>query len=308
MIRHQPIITKKQSMAYAGRSGERVGATPLNPILFFYKIYKKYFIARIALATIICTWAPTTSCFSWSSLVSWLPFSSYQEVETQEFPCDTQPMITLTNQRGEIKITTWNQPKIVVQSTKQASSQALLAEIKETVEYKPEEKNLSLASSFPSEGTTSLDYNLVVPKESNLTVVAGQGSIKIKEPAGVIRATTEQGDVKITDPIGNTSVITDEGSVIVHLKEFPETASLFITIGTGTVNLKTLACLQAKLVAKAPEGSIKSDLPITLEPRTMLLSKESWKEAARDVQGSINGGTAPITIAVQKGDIHLEEE
>ncbi len=263
---------------------------------------------HIALATIICTWAPTTSCFSWSSLVSWLPFSSYQEVETQEFPCDTQPMITLTNQRGEIKITTWNQPKIVVQSTKHASSETLLSEIKQTVEYKPEEKSLSLASSFPSEGTTSLDYNLVVPKESNLTVVAGQGSIKIKEPAGVIRATTEQGDVKITDPIGNTSVITDEGSVVIHLKEFPETASLFITIGRGTVTLKTLACLQAKLVAKTPEGSIKSDLPITLEPRTMVLNKESWKEAMRDVQGSINGGTAPITIAVQKGDIHLEEE
>lgn len=252
--------------------------------------------------------APKTNCFSWSSLISWLPFTSYQEVETQEFPCDAQPLITLTNQRGEIKVTTWSQPKIVVQSTKQASSESLLAEITQAIENKPEEHSLSIATMFPSEGTTSLDYSLVVPRESNLTIVAGQGSIKIKEPAGVIRATTEQGDVKITDPVGNTSVITDEGSVTIHLKEFPETASLFITIGTGTVTIKTLASLQAKLIAKTPEGSVTSDLPVTLEPRTMLLTKENWKEFARDVQGTLNSGTAPITIAVQKGDVHLVEE
>lgn len=251
---------------------------------------------------------PQIQAFSWSSLISWLPFSSYQEVETQEFLCDPQALITLTNQRGEIKVTTWGQPKVVVQSTKQASSESLLPEITQVIENKPEEHTLSVATNFPAEGTTSVDYSLVVPRESNLTIVAGQGSIKIKEPAGVIRATTEQGDVKITDPVGNTSIITDEGSVTIHLKEFPETASLFITVGSGNVTLKTLATLQAKLIVKTPEGSVLSELPITLDPRTMLLNKETWKEAARDVQGSINSGTAPITIAVQKGDVRLVEE
>lgn len=265
-------------------------------------------LMRAALTLSLYAWVQNTNCFSWSSLISWLPFSTYQAVETQEFPCGAQPHITITNQRGEIKVTTWGQPKIVVQSTKQASSESLLPEITQSIEYKPDEQSLALATAFPSEGTTSLDYNLVVPRESNLTIVAGQGSIKIKEPAGVIKATTEQGDVKITDPVGNTSVITDEGSVTIHLKEFPETASLFITIGTGTVTLKTLAGLQAKLVAKTPSGSITSEMPVTLDARSMLLNKENWKEAARDVQATLNGGTAPITIAVQKGDVHLVEE
>jgi len=254
---------------------------------------------------IVTTTIKTSECINFQDLASWLPFQKSEEFFSQEYPLPLDGKIELTNLYGDVKISTWHQPKVMLQATKKASEKTL-AQTK--IAIQPTTNTLTIKTEQPENGNAWVCYTLIVPHTASIYVNnTEQGNIKIRQSEGNIFANTKYGDIKLINNIGTIHAQTDYGSIMAKLIEFTKHSSLLLKAHTGSVTIYAPRSLNAQLDAKTTNGMITSELMVTLESRTTMLSPDFWKHISKEVQGVIGSGEAPITINVTKGDIAIKE-
>lgn len=228
---------------------------------------------------------------------------------TTEHGIAPETIIDITNQTGNITITSWNKPRVMVHALKHASTEAMLTKTtiitKSTTE---DDKAVLKITTQQPDPKSSIDFDLVVPKDSPIRIVTEQtGNIKIKDNAANIVVSTQQGTIKLIQTPGPIHAQTDHGDITVKLKKFLDSSSLFLKTNSGNITLKAPADLNALLNAKTGNGSIKADIPITLEPVTVTLTKEARKQFFKQVNGTFGSGLTPVTIEVGSGNIAIEK-
>ena len=101
------------------------------------------------------------------------------------------------------------------------------------------------------------------------------------------------------------AVVSQKGSIEIEHESLPETESIFVQNMQGDVTISLPKNVNATLKATTLKGELTSNIPVTLEPRTTVLNKESWKNMQREVTGTLGAGGAPINIDVTKGNITI---
>ena len=172
--------------------------------------------------------------------------------------------------------------------------------------------DIKLPSGHFSWGNRSLRVEVRVPQKLMADIHTGDGSIKLRELMGSIRADTGDGSIEATDLDGNLDAHTGDGTVHVSgrfdnvklhtqdgsvelnvLKGSHVNADWRIQTGDGSVHLRLPKQLSANLELTTGDGHIQLDLPLTI----------SGMQSQHSVQGKLNGGGPLVTVRTGDGSI-----
>jgi hypothetical protein len=180
----------------------------------------------------------------------------------------------------------------------------------------------------------SVRVEVHMPREADLSVRAGDGSIEVDALTGALDLAAGDGSITVQDAKGNLRFHTGDGHIEArgldgqvdassgdgHINVEGRFDSLrlkagdgsvtaraaagskvngawTINTGDGSVDLEIPGDLQANIEASTQDGHISLGLPITVEG-TFSSSR---------IQGKLNGGGPPVTIRTGDGSIHLNK-
>lgn len=167
---------------------------------------------------------------------------------------------------------------------------------------------ISTAGTIKAENTpdnnSSVSFQLVVPRSSNLKLTAHNGGITIANVEGNLDFETHNGGVSLKNLSGDVKGRTNNGGVNVVLGGSSWRGSgLDVETKNGGVNLTMARNYAAQIETGTVNGGFKSDIP-ELNVTTEDL-KGGWGRRPRTVTQSINGGGAPIRVVTTNGGIKI---
>jgi DUF4097 and DUF4098 domain-containing protein YvlB len=216
--------------------------------------------------------------------------------------------ITVHNTEGSITVKSWPQNKILIEATKKGSSEE---QKNTTISAKASGSQASIITRVaPEQKSSKVDYTLMVPEDSMITITQTNGPIKLRGLAGAITASlVEKGPIDITECSASVNATTNNGDISVQQKKFDEQGSIFLKSERGNISLLIPRETKAYLNAKTEAGTIVSAQPVTIARKTTQLNAHYWEQTKKEVEGTLGGleADAPITLATTKGTISLKE-
>jgi hypothetical protein len=140
----------------------------------------------------------------------------------------------------------------------------------------------------------TLRYHLGIPDGLNVTLEAGNGSIRLKDINGYVVASMTNGAITAEGLSGGLKATADNGGIRVAMASL--THNLEVSTTNGGIRLEVPEDIQATLNARCVNGAISVDerLPI-----------EATERSRRQVTGTINGGGPKIIASTVNGRIRI---
>jgi hypothetical protein len=134
--------------------------------------------------------------------------------------------------------------------------------------------------------------------KGSVRIHTGDGSIEASEMDGKCDATSGDGRIRLSGRFDVLSARSGDGSVGVEaLRGSKLDSGWSITSGDGSIDVALAPDLPANIEASSGDGHITTDIPITMEG---VISKSR-------VHGKMNGGGSTLTIHTGDGSIHLKQ-
>jgi DUF4097 and DUF4098 domain-containing protein YvlB len=134
--------------------------------------------------------------------------------------------------------------------------------------------------------------------KGSVRIHTGDGSIEVSDLDGKCDASSGDGRIRLSGRFDVLSAKSGDGSVGVEaLRGSKLESSWSITSGDGGIDVALPADLPANIEASSGDGRITTDIPITMEG---VISKSR-------VHGKMNGGGSTLTIHTGDGSIHLKQ-
>jgi len=208
---------------------------------------------------------------------------------------------------------------IVATITARAASEQEAMELAEEVEIslEPSGNTLTVKIKKPTllmNKSVGVSLDVTVPNQTNLELGTYNGAVAIADIAGRVRATSHNGKVTTERVSGGTELETHNGSITCrqtsgdtklrthngNVKAFyAEAASpvsdISIVTSNGSIELIAPPDLSARIEASTHNGSINTDLPITV----------SGKVTKRKLTGTIGSGEGRLHLETHNGPIRL---
>jgi DUF4097 and DUF4098 domain-containing protein YvlB len=174
--------------------------------------------------------------------------------------------------------------------------------------HMPKDADLEVSSGDGSVEADSINGNLDVRTgDGHITVQGARGTIRLHTGDGSIEGraldghadiTTGDGHVNIEGRFDGLNINTGDGSVTARANRGSQVSSPWsIHTGDGSVDLDLPGDLQANLDASTHDGHISLGIPVTVEG-TFSSSR---------VNGKMNGGGQAIVVRTGDGSIHLNK-
>ena len=238
---------------------------------------------------------------------TWWWDNTKEEITTHEQTLTPGSTISISNKKGDIKITTWNKNKIVIEATKKGTDE----EIKLTKVETLYTKHGASIKTIPlkTDRQCTVDYALIIPNTAILTMIETEkGAISIKNVSTATRAHAEYGSVNLDSVTNSVQVSTKHGGITIHTNEdLKATDKIVALTECGSITLEIPSDTNATLYAKTNKGSVTSEQPITLEPRTLKICQASLAELKRDIRGTLGHGGATIKLQTSRGNVRVVE-
>jgi len=258
---------------------------------------------------------------NWNQLQGDMPFdndfaglfgNTYSFTQTIEQPFTPGNSLRIVDDRGEVTINTWDEPKIKVVATKRVigtdenDGKDVNEKTKATINVS--DTTVTLDANTRSAGNKPVESNLQIwiPKKAAVDVVSGRGDITVSSRDGDIHATTSRGDVTAQQINGNVTVTLRRGSI--RAIDIKGDVAINGRIDDSTVNDVTGAVSLSgdffgqMSLARISKGvnfhSSRTDMEMA--GLTGDLSLESGDLRARAVAG-------PLRIITRSKDIHIED-
>jgi DUF4097 and DUF4098 domain-containing protein YvlB len=264
--------------------------------------------------------------------------------ETTRFTVAGAPRVTLDTFDGSIEVHSWDKREVEVEIEKRAQDDAALQRI--TVEATQDGDAVTVRVRGPerpgSEGVTvgisqspTARLRVALPKDSQLELVTGDGSIRIEDvdgaitarsgdgsiqgmrlagalrlrtgdgtirlqrASGTVEAETEDGSVTIDGQVKTVNASSGDGSVRVTVEEGAVLAGAWaISTRDGSITLRLPRQVDAAIEASTGDGSIQSSHPqITIE---------GDGGRRRDVRVTVGSGATTMTLKTGDGSIRIE--
>lgn len=134
--------------------------------------------------------------------------------------------------------------------------------------------------------------------KGSIRLHTGDGSIEAAELDGKCEASSGDGRIRLSGRFDVLSAKSGDGSVAVEVLHGSKMDSSWsIASGDGGIEVALPADLPATVEASSGDGHISSDIPITVEG---VISKSR-------IHGTMNGGGPTLTIHTGDGSIHLKQ-
>jgi DUF4097 and DUF4098 domain-containing protein YvlB len=184
---------------------------------------------------------------------------------------------SLQNTNGTVTITAWDEPRVLIEATKAASSERALKELEVVVEG--EGNRVTVKTVYPRPrwlgGAGKVDYRVSLPRSARVTVKNVNGKVEVDGVDGRLQASTVNGSLEVGHGGGEIEASTTNGSVRLTL---PRDA-------------------RADLSAHTVNGSIHCEFDLT----------ERNRSSRRRLKGRIGGGGARFELRTVNGSVNVEE-
>lgn len=165
------------------------------------------------------------------------------------------------------------------------------------------ETGSTIKAESSSDENWGVSFEILVPRNTNLSLTAHNGGISIKSVDGNLEFATTNGGVNLSDLSGTVKGRTTNGGVSVSLTGNSWKGSGMEVVTTnGGVNLTVPDGYAAQFETGTTNGGFKSDVAaLTVQTED---DKGGWQRSKR-VVASMNGGGAPIKVVTTNGGIRI---
>jgi DUF4097 and DUF4098 domain-containing protein YvlB len=147
---------------------------------------------------------------------------------------------------------------------------------------------------FGNGDNTSVEYDVTVPRSTDLKVENTNGSISVSDINGRSDLSTTNGRIEAMRCSGTMNAGTTNGSIRAELLQVSSSKSMEFETTNGSIALTLPPTFGADLDAGTTNGSIRTDLPVT----TRSFSR-------RELRGTLNGGGTRLSLHTTNGSIEI---
>jgi DUF4097 and DUF4098 domain-containing protein YvlB len=278
---------------------------------------------------------------------------SVREVKT--FTVTGRPELALDTFDGAIELHSWDRNEIEVEIEKRAMDQSLIDQIKVdaaqqgdtiTVKVTGPERTRHRGMTIGVNISPTARLRVAVPRNTNLNVLSGDGSIKIEAVegrivlhtgdgsvtgtrlGGDIQVRSGDGTIRITDSTGKLDLETTDGSIGVEAKPAvlrartgdgsiratiqPETAmtdNWELTTSDGSVTVTLPGAFNTELDAETSDGVVRATHPLLSSDDSDGHdgeNREERREHRRSLRAKMGDGGKTLRIRTGDGTIRIE--
>ena len=151
------------------------------------------------------------------------------------------------------------------------------------------------------ESNWSVSYEILVPRSTNLKLVAHNGGIGISSVEGTMEFETQNGGVSLSDVAGDVKGKTQNGGVNVSLSGNSwRGGGLDVETRNGGVNLSIPENYAARVETGTVNGGFKSEINGLSAP-----NDEENRSRAKRVSADLNGGGATVRVVTTNGGVKI---
>jgi hypothetical protein len=226
-----------------------------------------------------------------------------------------KPDLWVSTGDGSVRIDAWDEPRI---EARMETVGWVINKDFQLIESQSGNQ-VKIEAKFPQNwgmnvGRRSLTVTIKVPRESNLDLHTGDGSMTVNGAKGDLRFHTGDGSIEARGLDGRLTASTGDGSVNIEgrfdlldlhtgdgaieasAKAGSTTAGPWsVRTGDGGVTLRVPADFRANIDARTGDGGITVDLPLTV----------SGTLKRTHVVGTVNGGGGALTLRTGDGAIRI---
>jgi hypothetical protein len=213
--------------------------------------------------------------------------------------------VSIDNVNGRIVVTTWDQPRVRIHAIRKAESREALDKL--TIDIRQNGEGVSIATHMPkkndsgfldflfgNDGNASIDYDVTIPRTTDLKVENTNGGISASDVNGSIQLSTTNGRIDAIRCSGTMNAGTTNGSIHAELVQIASGKPMKFETTNGSISLLVPTTFAANVQAETTNGSIRTDLPVT----TKSFSR-------RELHGTLNGGGAELGLYTTNGSIEV---
>jgi len=261
-----------------------------------------------AFFALLCSYSINTPAFFTNTLTdtiaSWLPLSLIAREEEQsshEIPLSAQGTVSVSLERGNVTVETWNKEQVMLQIVKHARSAQELTAL--TIQIESADESCTIKATQP-ERFTAIDITIMVPRTIATHIcIQYEGNILISQATRVNNLYTAQGIITI-HALQSCAIQAraEVGTIEAICELWNASSALLLTAPRGSVSLSLPEHTAARLDISSVKYPIHCALPITFDTVTMPLTPAAWDTLMKNITGVL--GTeetaAPITIYAYK--------
>lgn len=223
---------------------------------------------------------------------------------TKKVPHDCK--VDIHNVKGNICIKPWKQPKIMIEARKKGNEKALEATVIKA-DFCATTKNFIIETSCKNAEPCTVDYDILIPESACVESVNTQeGTITFSNSSKGIMARTEKGDIKLDSVSGEIKTSTTKGSIDIYTNEPLKNHKILAIAEKGNIKVCIPKETNAQVYLKTTHGSVKSDIPITLQPMTIKYNSNTLAQLKKEACGTIGeGGSAILKLHTSNGNIKV---
>jgi hypothetical protein len=240
--------------------------------------------------------------------------------------------LNLINDDGSISIAGTDRDVCQVQSafTLKAPTQEAARKLSKAVhlETRTTDKGVSIIvaepAKIPSRHSAQVDLQILVPRNTNLSVKHGDGAIRITNIEGRIAAFLEDGVVRCEDVEGVLAVRVEDGRAVierarlaacsVHMEdgqitcnEFTGSLDIHLEDGTAKVTYGDDVPEDCEIKATLEDGSMKLSAPSAMFPPDVTKAKRRDDGAEWNTTVETATGQRIVNLRVEEGSIKVEK-
>lgn len=249
-------------------------------------------------------------------LVSSASAEKFSRTETKIFDISPTGSVDVENVNGSIKVESWdkNQVSLEVTKTVRASDRdeadEYFADLR--VEIKSGNDFLQVKTRYPHDlgggffdwlfhgGSRygGVEYVLKVPSTVRLDVGSTNGSIRVREVVGKVRAHSTNGRIVLEEVGGVVDGFTTNGGITARISDKVELRELRLGTTNGGISVYCPENINADIYAHTTNGGIHTDFPITVQ----------GSFSHNSIEGRINKGGNEIRLHTTNGGISIYKE
>ncbi len=213
--------------------------------------------------------------------------------------------VSIDNVNGRITVSSWDQPRVRIHAIRKAESREALDKLQ--VEVRTTGDGVDIVTRTPKRNdggfldflfgggdNTSVEYDVTVPRASDLKVENTNGSVNVSDLNGRLELGTTNGRIEAVRCAGSINAATTNGAIRAELVQVDASKKMEFETTNGSISLAVPPTFAAEVDADTTNGSIRSDLPV--------LTKSFSR---RELRGTINGGGTRLSLHTTNGSIEI---
>jgi len=235
-----------------------------------------------------------------------------QEKFEKNIPFESGGYLAVTNQNGNIRVSSWNEESVQITAYKRVSvsnsSEAgkwlekIEIEINQNdheIEIKthtPDQKEGFLEKFFSKHNVScSVEYEIRVPEATDLNLRTSNGNIDIREIEGRLRLETTNGNIDAVEIKGLARCETTNGSIHAEFEQVPDQDRMSFETTNGSIKIFLPEDFGGDFDLNTINGGISSDFPIKVEGH--------WGQ--KHFHGQVQNGNCSLECSTINGSIDV---